>query len=200
MKTLLFATHNAHKVEEFRAILASLAESTGKEYCVLSFHDVPDIPEVEETGTTFAENALLKAEAGARLGYITVADDSGLLVDALDGAPGIFSARYAGGHGDDAANNRKLLSEMQGKTERGAHYVCAVACAFPDGRCFTVEGTCEGEILSTPRGNSGFGYDPLFLIPETGQTFAEMTADEKNARSHRTAALKRFVEKIQEYL
>lgn len=200
MKTLLLATHNAHKVEEFRAILASLAKDTGKGYRVLSFRDVPDIPEVEETGTTFAANALLKAEAGAKSGYITVADDSGLSVDALGGAPGIFSARYAGGHGDDEANNKKLLAEMQGKTERGAHYVCAVACVFPDGRHFTVEGTCEGEILTAPRGSAGFGYDPLFLIPGTGQTFAEMTADEKNARSHRTVALKRFVEKIQEYL
>lgn len=200
MKTLLLATHNAHKVEEFRAILASLAKDTGKDYRVLSFRDVPDIPEVEETGTTFAANALLKAEAGAKSGYITVADDSGLSVDALGGAPGIFSARYAGGHGDDEANNKKLLAEMQGKTERGAHYVCAVACVFPDGRHFTVEGTCEGEILTAPRGNAGFGYDPLFLIPGTGQTFAEMPADEKNARSHRTVALKRFVEKIQEYL
>ena len=200
MKTLLLATHNAHKVEEFRAILASLAKDTGKAYRVLSFRDVPDIPEVEETGTTFAANALLKAEAGAKSGYITVADDSGLSVDALGGAPGIFSARYAGGHGDDEANNKKLLAEMQGKTERGAHYVCAVACVFPDGRHFTVEGTCEGEILTAPRGSAGFGYDPLFLIPGTGQTFAEMTADEKNARSHRTVALKRFVEKIQEYL
>lgn len=200
MKTLLLATHNAHKVEEFRAILASLAKDTGKGYRVLSFRDVPDIPEVEETGTTFAANALLKAEAGAKSGYITIADDSGLSVDALGGAPGIFSARYAGGHGDDEANNKKLLAEMQGKTERGAHYVCAVACVFPDGRHFTVEGTCEGEILTAPRGSAGFGYDPLFLIPGTGQTFAEMTADEKNARSHRTVALKRFVEKIQEYL
>lgn len=200
MKTLLLATHNAHKVEEFRAILASLAKDTGKDYRVLSFRDVPDIPEVEETGTTFAANALLKAEAGAKSGYITIADDSGLSVDALGGAPGIFSARYAGGHGDDEANNQKLLAEMQGKTERGAHYVCAVACVFPDGRHFTVEGTCEGEILTAPRGSAGFGYDPLFLIPGTGQTFAEMTADEKNARSHRTVALKRFVEKIQEYL
>lgn len=200
MKTLLLATHNAHKVEEFRAILASLAKDTGKDYRVLSCRDVPDIPEVEETGTTFAANALLKAEAGAKSGYITIADDSGLSVDALGGAPGIFSARYAGGHGDDEANNKKLLAEMQGKTERGAHYVCAVACVFPDGRHFTVEGTCEGEILTAPRGSAGFGYDPLFLIPGTGQTFAEMTADEKNARSHRTVALKRFVEKIQEYL
>ena len=200
MKTLLLATHNAHKVEEFRAILASLAQNTGKDYRVLSFRDVPDIPEVEETGTTFAANALLKAEAGAALGYITVADDSGLSVDSLGGAPGIFSARYAGGHGDDEANNKKLLAEMQGKTERRAHYVCAIACVFPDGRRFTVEGTCEGEILAAPRGSGGFGYDPLFLIPGIKQTFAEMTADEKNARSHRTAALKQFVEKIQEYL
>lgn len=200
MMTLLLATHNAHKVEEFRAILASFSVGAEGAFRVLSYRDVPNIPDVEETGTTFAENALLKAEAGAKLGYITVADDSGLAVDALDGAPGIFSARYAGVHGDDAANNRKLLSELDGMDDRGAHYVCAIACVFPDGRHFTVEGTCEGQILSAPRGGGGFGYDPLFLIPETGKTFAEMTPDEKNARSHRTAALKRFVAQIAAYL
>lgn len=200
MMTLLLATHNAHKVEEFRAILASFSVGAEGAYRVLSYRDVPNIPDVEETGTTFAENALLKAEAGAKLGYITVADDSGLAVDALDGAPGIFSARYAGVHGDDAANNRKLLSELDGIDDRGAHYVCAIACVFPDGRHFTVEGTCKGQILSAPRGGGGFGYDPLFLIPETGKTFAEMTPDEKNARSHRTAALKRFVAQIAAYL
>ena len=200
MMTLLLATHNAHKVEEFRAILASFSVGAEGTFRVLSYRDVPNIPDVEETGTTFAENALLKAEAGAKLGYITVADDSGLAVDALDGAPGIFSARYAGVHGDDAANNRKLLSELDGIDDRGAHYVCAIACVFPDGRHFTVEGTCEGQILSAPRGGGGFGYDPLFLIPETGKTFAEMTPEEKNARSHRTAALKRFVAQIAAYL
>lgn len=199
MKTLLLATHNAHKVEEFRAILASL-DGAGDTFRVLSYRDVPEIPDVEETGTTFAENALLKAEAGAKLGYVTVADDSGLAVDALGGAPGIFSARYAGVHGDDAANNRKLLSELDGVTDRRAHYVCAIACVFPDGRRFTVEGTCEGQILTAPRGKGGFGYDPLFLIPETGKTFAEMTPKEKNSRSHRTAALKRFVAEIGAYL
>ena len=199
MKTLLLATHNAHKVEEFRAILASL-DGAGNAFQVLSYRDVPDIPEVDETGATFAANALLKAEAGAALGYITVADDSGLAVDALGGAPGIFSARYAGVHGDDAANNRKLLSELDGVTDRGAHYVCAIACVFPDGRRFTVEGTCEGQILTAPRGEGGFGYDPLFLIPGTGKTFAEMTPEEKNSRSHRTAALKRFVAEIGAYL
>lgn len=200
MMTLLLATHNAHKVEEFRAILASFSVGAEGAFRVLSYRDVPNIPDVEETGTTFAENALLKAEASAKLGYITVADDSGLAVDALDGAPGIFSARYAGVHGDDAANNRKLLSELDGIDDRGAHYVCAIACVFPDGRHFTVEGTCEGQILSAPRGGGGFGYDPLFLIPETGKTFAEMTPEEKNARSHRTAALKRFVAQIAAYL
>ena len=200
MKTLLLATHNAHKVEEFRAILATLTGGDKESYRVLSFRDVPDIPDVEETGSTFSENALLKAEAGAKLGYVTVADDSGLAVDALGGAPGIFSARYAGGHGDDDANNKKLLSEMDGAADRQAHYVCAIACVFPDGRRFTVEGTCEGEILTSPRGKGGFGYDPLFFVPDAGMTFAEMPADEKNARSHRTAALKRFVLEFQKYL
>ena len=200
MKTLLLATHNAHKVVEFRAILATMPSIAGEVFQVLSYHDVSDIPDVEETGASFTENALLKAEAGAKLGYITVADDSGLSVDALGGAPGIFSARYAGVHGDDTANNRKLLAELNGMTDRRAHYVCAVACVFPDGRHFTVEGTCDGEILQAPRGTSGFGYDPLFLIPETGKTFAEMLPEEKNARSHRTVALKRFVAQFNSYL
>lgn len=200
MITLLLATHNAHKVEEFRAILEALSTSHKKSYRILSFRDVPDIPDAEENGHTFEDNALIKAKVGAKLGYITVADDSGLSVDVLDGAPGIYSARYAGKHGDDAANNKKLLSEMAGKTDRHAHYVCAVACVFPDGRHFTVEGTCEGIILDAPRGNAGFGYDPLFLIPGTDKTFAEMTADEKNARSHRTAALERFVKTFEKFI
>lgn len=200
MKTLLLATHNAHKVEEFRAILSMMPSINGETFQVLSYHDVSGIPDAEETGTTFAENALLKAEAGAKLGYITVADDSGLSVDALNGAPGIFSARYAGVHGDDAMNNRKLLSELNGIADRRAHYVCAIACVFPDGRHFTVEGTCDGEILQASRGTSGFGYDPLFFIPEIGKTFAEMLPEEKNVRSHRTVALKRFVSQFDAYL
>lgn len=199
MIKLLFATHNKHKVEELRAILATLSEDSGETYEVLSFDDIPDIPDVEETGTTFAENAYLKAQACAHLGYITIADDSGLTVDALGGAPGIYSARYSGTHGDDLANNEKLLREMAGVSDRSAAYVCAIACVLPSGEHFTVEGTCKGEITEAPRGAGGFGYDPLFLIPEEDLTFAELTAEEKNKRSHRTAALRRFAEELPKY-
>lgn len=199
MIRLLFATHNAHKVAELRAILATLSADSGEIYEVLSFDDVSDIPDVEETGTTFAENAYLKANACAHLGYITIADDSGLTVNALGGAPGIYSARYSGIHGDDRANNEKLLRAMTGISDRSAAYVCAIACVFPSGEYFTVEGTCSGEITAAPRGAGGFGYDPLFLIPEENLTFAELPTEEKNKRSHRTAALKRFAEELPKY-
>lgn len=199
MIKLLFATHNAHKVAELRAILATLSADSEETYEVLSFDDIPGIPDVDETGTTFAENAYLKAQACANMGYITIADDSGLTVDALGGAPGIYSARYSGTHGDDRANNEKLLHEMVGVEDRTAAYVCAIACVFPSGAHFTVQGICRGEIVEMPRGAGGFGYDPLFLIPEENLTFAELSAEEKNKRSHRTAALKRFAEEFPKY-
>ena len=171
MTTFLLATHNANKLVEFRRIFETLKEKIGA-YELLSFSDIGFDDEVEETGTTFEENALIKARAGAARGYITIADDSGLAVDALGGAPGIYSARYCGRHGDDEGNNRMLLEQLKGKQDKTARYVCAIACVFPDGRSFTVRGTCEGEIIDTPRGNLGFGYDPLFWIPEKGMTFA----------------------------
>lgn len=199
MTTFLLATHNANKLVEFRRIFETLKEKIGA-YELLSFSDIGFDDDVEETGTTFEENALIKARAGAARGYITIADDSGLAVDALDGAPGIYSARFCGRHGDDEGNNRMLLEQLKGKQGNTARYVCAIACVFPDGRSFTVRGTCEGEIIDTPRGTLGFGYDPLFWIPEKGMTFAEMPLDEKNKMSHRSAAAALFAEKIISYI
>ena len=195
MTTFLLATHNANKLVEFRRIFETLKEKIGA-YELLSFSDIGFDDDVEETGTTFEENALIKARAGAARGYITIADDSGLAVDALDGAPGIYSARFCGRHGDDEGNNRMLLEQLKGKQDKTARYVCAIACVFPDGRSFTVRGTCEGEIIDTPLGTLGFGYDPLFWIPEKSMTFAEMPLDEKNKMSHRSAAAALFAEKI----
>ena len=187
---MILASNNAHKLEEFRAIFADMGieiipQSAAGCHC-----------EVDETGETFEENASLKAIAGTRAtGQPAVADDSGLCVDALDGEPGVYSARWAGGH-DDADNNRKLMEKMRDVPgdRRGAHFVSVIACAFPDGRTFTARGECPGVILDAPRGKGGFGYDPFFLYEPMGKTFAEMDAAEKNAVSHRARAMARFAE------
>ncbi len=199
MKKFLLASHNQHKIREFKVILSSLQDELG-EFELFSFGDIAVPDDIVEDGTTFEENALIKARAGAALGYITISDDSGLAVDALGGAPGIFSARYAGGHGDDDANNQLLIKNLQGIDNRKARYVCAIACAFPSGEAFTVRGECEGEIIDTPRGNNGFGYDPYFYVPSLGMTFAEASPEAKNAISHRGIASKRFAEKLMDYL
>lgn len=182
--TLFLATKNGHKLLEVRRML----EPAG--YRVASERDLPSpLPEVEETGLSFRENALIKARAAFEAtGLPSIADDSGLAVDALDGAPGIFSARYAGAHGDDAANNKKLLRELRGvpPERRGARYVCAIAYVSCD-REFTVEGYCPGVIATEPRGSNGFGYDPLF-VSERG-CFGVISPEEKDAVSHRHAAL-----------
>ena len=155
--------------------------------------------DVEETGETFMENALLKARAASQaLQCATLADDSGLCVDALGGAPGIYSARYAGEDGNDKANNAKLLSELKGKA-RDAKFVCVIACVFPDGRELTVRGEAPGKIIDEYRGGAGFGYDPLFEY-ESGKTFAEMTAEEKNKVSHRARAIEKFAKALTERL
>lgn len=191
---IYIATHNQKKLTELRRIL----EPMGFE--VLSQSDF-EMPEVEETGTSFEENALLKARAGlAATGLVSAADDSGLCVDALDGAPGIFSARYSGADATDEKNNEKLLQALRGVPyeKRTAHYAAAIACIFPDGRFFTVRGECHGHIAETPRGSGGFGYDPLFLS-ERG-CFGELSAEEKDAISHRGRALAAFREKLKEYI
>ena len=152
----------------------------------------------EETGATFEENARIKAVAGMKAsGMPCIADDSGLEVFALDGLPGVMSARYAGGHGDDSANNEKLLRELENASDRSARYVCVICMAFPNGHEIVARGECRGTILKEARGEGGFGYDPMFFFPQFGKTFAEITAEEKNEVSHRKAALREF-EKIWE--
>ncbi|MFA5561350.1 MAG: RdgB/HAM1 family non-canonical purine NTP pyrophosphatase [Eubacteriales bacterium] len=194
MTKLLLATHNDHKVREFRALLAG-DPVTRARFEVYSLSDIGFHGEIAENGATFEENALIKAQAVAREGYLSVADDSGLEVDVLHGAPGVHSARYADpNRADDAANNALLLARLSDvpAPQRSARFVCAIACVYPDGTFFTVRGSCEGRITRQPQGQGGFGYDPLFYVPALGRTFAQLTGEEKNNISHRgraTAAL-----------
>jgi XTP/dITP diphosphohydrolase len=156
------------------------------------------VEEVEETGPTCEENALLKARAvAAATGLVAVADDSGIVVDALGGAPGVYSARFAGGHGDAEANNAKLLQELKDvpDAKRTARFVCVVAAAKPDGQVITARGEWEGRITHGYAGKSGFGYDPIFFDPEMNMTAAQMTPEQKNARSHRGKALRELLTK-----
>jgi XTP/dITP diphosphohydrolase len=156
--------------------------------------------EPEENGATFAENAAIKAKAVmAASGLPAIADDSGLCVDALNGAPGIYSARY-GGLDNDTARYRLLLNNLRGATDRAAHFHTAVVCAFPNGDVLRAEGDCRGTIAFAPRGENGFGYDPVFFVPELRKTFAQLTAEEKNAISHRGNALRAFAVVLKEYL
>lgn len=181
---LLIATHNPGKVREYRALLADLPLD------LVYLDDLGITDEVEETGATFEENALLKARYYAsRTGLWTWADDSGLEVDALGGRPGVHSARYAGPDASDADRYRKLLVELQGHPRPWtARFRCAVALVRPDGVEAVCHGTLEGEITDTPRGSHGFGYDPVFYLPERGQTLAELPPEEKNRISHRARA------------
>lgn len=183
---VLLASNNAHKIKEIKAIL-------GDFFDIVSLRDAGVESDPEETGTTFEENARIKAVAGMKAsGMPCFADDSGLEVFALGCAPGVMSARYAGEHGNDEANNEKLLRELENKTDRKARYVCVVCMAFPSGKTLEAFGECHGEILKEKRGSGGFGYDPLFYFPQFGKTFAEISAEEKNEVSHRNAALKAF--------
>jgi len=183
---VLLASNNAHKIKEIRAIL-------GDFFDIVSLREAGVESDPEEKGKTFEENARIKAVAGMKAsGMPCIADDSGLEVLALDCRPGVMSARYSGSHGDDAANNEKLLAELADKPDRSARYVCVICMAFPDGRELEARGECYGEILKEKRGNGGFGYDPLFYFPQFGKTFAEISAEEKNEVSHRNAALKAF--------
>ena len=197
MAKIVMASNNRHKITELEAFLHRFcpADAGGEPYELLSLSDIGYEKEIVEDGDTFEENALIKARTVAAFGYIGVADDSGLCVDALGGEPGVFSARWAGGH-DAADNNRKLMEKMRDvpKDRRGAHFVSVIACVFPDGREFTARGECPGVILDAPRGDGGFGYDPFFLYEPLGKTFAEMNAEEKNAVSHRARAMARFGE------
>ena len=192
----LIATHNMKKRDELQRILSPLGVH------VLTADEAGvDLTDVEETGTTFEENALLKARSGCKEGKMPcIADDSGLCVDALDGAPGVYSARFAGEHGNDDKNNEKLLSLLSDvpPEKRTARFVGTVACVFPDGRELVVRGKCEGKIGYEKRGENGFGYDPLFYVGE--RTFAEFTPEEKDAVSHRGNALRALTEALPAYL
>ena len=195
MTKIVLASRNKKKIEELRVLLTEQINSVE----VLSLDDIGFYEDIVENGETFEENAITKASVPAKLGYIGIADDSGLCVTALDGAPGIYSARYSGG--DDEDNNDLLLKELENKTDRSAKYVCVMACVFPNGEGnFTVRGECHGKILNERQGTAGFGYDPLFYYEEYGKTFAEIDLAKKNEVSHRSIAMKLFVEKLKKVL
>jgi XTP/dITP diphosphohydrolase len=181
---IVLASRNAHKIGELQTLLSQYI----KDIEILSLDDVGIFDEIEENGSTYLENALIKARAAAKSGYIGMGDDSGLSVRALGGAPGVYSARYSGG--DYAANNALLLKNLEGESDRYAEFVCTIACVFPDGRePICVEGRTEGVILESQRGEGGFGYDPLFYYEPYKKTYAELTYDEKNSISHRCKAV-----------
>ena len=191
--TIVLASHNRKKIKELKTLLSeSFADLE-----ILSLDDVGIVGEIEEDGSTFEENALIKARVAASSGYIGIGDDSGLTVDALDGEPGIYSARYAArcnfaGDHNDEANNTVLLQRLQGlpAEQRGGAFVCSIACVFPNGEEMTVRGEARGRILEEYHGTGGFGYDPLFYYEPLKKTFAELSADEKNAVSHRGQAIR----------
>lgn len=188
MRRLVIATKNEGKAREIREILADLP------YEVVSLKDYPDAPEVEETGTTFADNAILKAEAYAKYtGELTLADDSGLEVDALGGAPGVYSSRFAPTDPERIAKLLELMRDVPDE-KRTARFRCVIAIAEPGGKVTTREGTVEGVIAHEPRGNKGFGYDPVFYVTELKKGFAELDSAEKNAISHRGRALNKMKE------
>lgn len=181
---IAIATNNRNKLKEIRAVLGGFFDE------MLSLDDLGIDVEIEETGATLTENALIKARTIRDMtGLASLADDSGLMCDALGGAPGVYSARYAGEEHDDTKNNALLLKNIAGK-DRTAHFCSVIALCLPDGREYTAEGRVDGVITEEARGNGGFGYDPLFFSPELGKTFAEASAEEKNSVSHRGRALR----------
>jgi XTP/dITP diphosphohydrolase len=197
---LVLATRNQGKIIELRRILDAISKGTIE---LVSVDQYPEIPDVEETGSTFEENALLKAVAISNAtGLPAIADDSGLCVDALGGAPGIFSARYAGKHGDDNANLNKVLVELQGieDTKRSAHFTCVTALVMPDGRKVTKTGEFHGFIAHVPVGEHGFGYDPIFIPQGSSITSAQMSPHEKDLRSHRGISLRAIAPHVIELL
>jgi len=194
--TVVLATRNKGKIAELRALLAGLGPQ------VVGLAEFPDIGEIPETGTTFLENARIKARAVCQAtGLVSLADDSGLCVDALDGAPGVYSARYSGEDATDAANNAKLLAALADVPEarRTCRFVSVVVAVAPDGRELTAEGVWEGRVTTSPAGQGGFGYDPLFFDPTAGLTAAELSPEAKNARSHRGKALANLVKNWAEF-
>lgn len=194
MKFVL-ATQNQKKLREMSDILSGFGVE------VVTPKSLGIDLEVEETGTTFAENAMLKAKAICEAANLpAIADDSGLCVDALAGAPGVYSARYGGEGLDDVGRYRLLLENLRGQTTRTAHFACAIACAFPNGDTLTAEGKVEGTIAYAPMGEGGFGYDPIFFYPPLRKTFGQLTAEEKHGISHRGKALEVFVKDLATYL
>jgi XTP/dITP diphosphohydrolase len=192
---LVLATRNAGKTREIREFLRDFPVE------IKNLDDLGPIPSVEEDGTTFDENAYKKASFTAKvLGLPALADDSGLEVDALGGAPGVHSARYAGQSATDAENNSKLMHKMDGETNRTAAFTCVISIAVPSGAALTYEARCEGLIAETPGGNKGFGYDPVFYYPPLKRTFAQLSAEEKNRVSHRGKALAELKEEFEKVL
>ncbi|ELC8443532.1 XTP/dITP diphosphatase [Clostridium perfringens] len=203
MKKFILASNNAHKVKEIKEILKDF------DFEILSLKEAGIDIEVEEDGKTFEENSFKKADeirkylvSKGENNFIVMADDSGLEVDYLNGAPGIYSARYAGEHGNDAKNNEKILNELKGVKEedRKANFICVIVAVTDKGEKIVAEGKSYGVILEELSGNEGFGYDPLFFVPEYKKTFAEMNSDEKNAISHRGRALEKLKSNLQEII
>ena len=191
----VLATHNPGKLKEMSSILSRFGVE------VVSPKELGITVDVEETGTTFAENAMLKAKTiCAAAGLPAIADDYGLCVDALNGGPGVYSARYGGEGLDDKGRYTLLLNSMRGQATRAAHFTCAIACAFPNGDTLTAEGQVQGTIAFAPMGEGGFGYDPVFFYPPLAKTFGQLTAEEKSTISHRGQALKEFSAKLETYL
>lgn len=192
---IVLATRNKGKTEEIRDLLKQFPVD------LKNLDDFGPIPNVVEDGTTFDENAYKKASFTARvLGIPAIADDSGLVVEALKGAPGVYSARYAGEDASDEDNVKKLLTEMEGQTDRRAAFECVISLAVPKGAALTYEGRCEGVIAEAPSGNNGFGYDPVFFHPESGKTFAEINLADKGRVSHRGKALNEMVAEFDKVL
>ncbi len=198
---IVLASRNRHKIDEIKRVLTECGLE-GIE--ILSLDDIGYEGEIEETGTTFEENAVIKAQVASDMGYYSIADDSGLEVDALDGRPGVYSARFAGEPCNDKNNNNKLLNEMKDipDDKRGAKFVSVIAFLEPNGRNGgkIFRGECEGVILYEERGNGGFGYDPLFYIPSLDKTYAEITTEEKNAVSHRGKSIRLFAKALAEQI
>ena len=191
---IVLATGNKNKIKEIKEKFSSSGSLE-----ISSFEELKNIPEIIENAATFEGNALIKAEAICRLtGLPSMADDSGLVIDALNGEPGVYSARYGGDNLSDAEKNELVLSKMKGLPEkkRSARFECVIAIALPDSRSFTVKGICNGLISSEPAGSNGFGYDPIFYIPEADKTMAQLTPEEKNRISHRGKALEKAFEMI----
>jgi XTP/dITP diphosphohydrolase len=189
---IVLASNNEHKLKEFKKIL--------KDYEVVSLSDIGFIDDIEETGSTFLENALLKANAirdflGTNNKSIIIADDSGLCVDSIGGEPGIYSARYSGDHGNSRLNREKLIKNLQGK-DRKAYFLCMIVVLYPDGNYKSFEGKTYGNIIDEERGNTGFGYDSIFLSDDLGKTFGEATEEEKNSVSHRGRAIEKMLKEL----